>query len=253
MNPVLEEICRNGESDTPNGGSVVVHSSIWMSEGRLIQSLIRDLRPSVTLEVGLGYGVSALFICEALQEVGGQRHIVIDPMQNDSNNSWLGVGLYNLKRAGFESLIEFYEEPSFRVLPRLEAEGRSVDFAFIDGWTTLDFKLVDFFFIDRLLKVGGVVVVRAGKTPSGRKLNRFVATNLAYRPCGVFPERTESMTRGRRLLKRMLKINRIRSRLDPFLRPEIVTTDDELGLSEQLVAFRKEHDDRREWHFHCEF
>jgi hypothetical protein len=145
MNQVLEEIFRTGESETPNGGTVKVHSHVLMAEGRVLQSLVRELHPSVTLEVGLGYGVAALFICEALREVGGQRHIVIDPAQNDpppgQPRGWLGGGLHNTKGAGFESLIEFYEEPSFRVLPRLEAQGRVIDFAFVDGWTTFDFKM----------------------------------------------------------------------------------------------------------------
>jgi hypothetical protein len=255
MHQVLADIFRTGASETPNGGTVKVHSHVLMTEGHLLQSLVRELRPSVTLEVGLAYGVAALFICETLREVGGQCHIVIDPAQNEptSGQPWLGVGLYNLKRAGFESLIEFYAEPSFRVLPRLEAQGRVIDFAFVDGWTTFDFKLVDFFFIDRLLKVGGVVAMRAGDMPAGRKLYRYIATNLAYRVCGVFPARRESLLWRRRLWKRVLKSDRIRSSLQRLLRPEILIPDDELSLSTCLVAFRKEHEDNRKWNFHRQF
>jgi hypothetical protein len=252
MNQVLEELCCTGFSATPDGRKVEVHSNIGVEEGELLQSLIREFRSSVTLEVGLGYGTSALFICEALRDVGGQCHIVIDPMQNDPAESWRGVGLYNVKRAGFESLIEFYEEPSFQVLPRLQAQGRRIDFALIDGWPTFDFKLVDFFFIDRLLNVGGVVVVRPGTMPSGKKLTRFIATNLAYRPCGGFPG-PKSTSSAKRFLKNILTMKSLRPIFESVLKPEIMISDEELGLSEHLVAFRKEREDNRVWQFHHDF
>jgi len=38
-----------------------------------------------------------------------------------------------------------------------EAQGERIDFAFIDGAHTFDHVLVDFFYIDRMLNVGGIV------------------------------------------------------------------------------------------------
>ena len=87
MNHVLEEILTTGYSTTPGGGSVEIGSHITAVEGEFLQTLIRAERPSTTLEVGLGHGVSALFICDALQEVHGRQHIVIDPAQHASSLS----------------------------------------------------------------------------------------------------------------------------------------------------------------------
>jgi hypothetical protein len=55
-------------------------------------------------------------------------------------------------------MIELHEAPSFQVLPKLQADGLRIDFAFIDGCHTFDYAMVDFFYIDKMLRVGGVVV-----------------------------------------------------------------------------------------------
>jgi Methyltransferase domain len=171
--------------------------------------------------------------CEALKKSHGRQHIVIDPAQHasgpeavDSHGLWMprGVGLHNLQRAGFDDLIEFYKEPCYRVLARLETNNRIVDFAFIDGWTTFDYKLADYFLTDKLLRVGGIVVVRTGWTRAGMHVCRYVSSNLAYRPCGRIPD-------------------------EPAADP----ADDALGLANGMVAFRKEHEDTRRWKHHVEF
>jgi hypothetical protein len=72
-----------------------------------------------------------------------------------------------------------------RALAEIERSGQRVDFAFIDGWHTFDFALVDFFFIDRISSVGGVVVFDDANWPAIRKVCRFVKTNLGllHRGC----------------------------------------------------------------------
>jgi predicted O-methyltransferase YrrM len=39
---------------------------------------VRELRPELTLEIGFAYGVSTLFITEALRQNGRGHHIVVD-------------------------------------------------------------------------------------------------------------------------------------------------------------------------------
>jgi hypothetical protein len=80
MNPVLAEILDTGQVATPDGSTVPLNYNISAEEGATLQRLIRAVKPRVTLEIGFAYGVSTLFICEALAEVGGERHIVIDPL-----------------------------------------------------------------------------------------------------------------------------------------------------------------------------
>ena len=103
---------------------------------------------------------------------------MIDPQQHGP--SWRGIGLANVLRAGYGHFTRLIEEPSYRALPELERSGQHIDFAFIDGWHTFDFGLVDFFYIDRMLNVGGVVAFDDANWPAIRKLCRFVNTNLSY-------------------------------------------------------------------------
>jgi predicted O-methyltransferase YrrM len=182
MNPVLSEILRSRRALSPDGKrSIDVHSTISAAEGQMLSRLIAQRKPKISLEVGLAFGISALFICEALTDATAHpRHIVIDPAQN-APEYWSGVGLANLERAGYRGFVEFIEKPSQIALPELVAAGQKVDFAFIDGEHLFDHALVDFFFIDQLMNVGGVVVLDDASWPSLRRLARFIASNRNYK------------------------------------------------------------------------
>lgn len=117
--------------------------------------------------------------------MGGTKHIIIDPSQNfphgkGPKSGWEGIGLANLKRAGYSDLIEFHEATSFESLPALYARGERIDFAFVDGAHTFDYVLVDFFYIDKILAVGGCIVFDDLYYPSIRKVARYILTNLPY-------------------------------------------------------------------------
>src|SRR5262249_62210721 len=99
---------------------------------------------------------------------------------------------------GFTPLVEFHEQPSFRALARFEAEQRRFDFAFIDGFHTFDYALVDAFLVDRLLNVGGAVAFDDADWPSVRRVVRYVATNLAYTVHASMPPRHAAWSAPRR-------------------------------------------------------
>ena len=183
MNPVLKKILETGLVETAEGELREPRGPVSEEEGRLLQELVQQLKPKVSLEVGLACGVSAMFICDGLEQAGGGRHIVIDPNQEGdfSNRGWGRIGLLNLERAGHGDKIEFFNQPSHRALPQIEAQGRRIQFAFIDGWHTFDYVLVDFFYIDKMLDVGGVVVFDDVNWPAIRDVCRFVAKNCSYR------------------------------------------------------------------------
>jgi predicted O-methyltransferase YrrM len=259
MNPILSEMLATRRVQTREGSVVPLDSEISMAEGAALQGFILARRPRVTLEVGCAFGVSTLFICEALAEVGGQKHIVIDPHQE---HGWKGLGLYNTERAGFGSLIEFHGESSHRVLPALEAAGERVGVALIDGWHTFDYAMVDFFFVDRLLDTGGIVVLDdTAAYPAVRKLARYVATHRRYEvadtSAGTTPGRWLSRAVSGALSS--FPMRRLARRL---VRPEILRPDSVLGLPPgNFIAFRKIANDilgdgaagTRRWDQHGDF
>lgn len=251
MNSVLDEILRTGMVRSPGGELLDAYPvSIPEEKGEFLQKLIRSLQPTTCLEVGLAYGVSTLFICDALCGTANWRHIVIDP---DQRESWKDIGLHNLRSAGYESMIEFYEMPAHRALPQLDAQGRQIDFAFIDGWHTFDYTLVDFFFIDKLLKVGGLVVLDDTDWPSIRKLCRYITTNRAYTPLCMSDAPVTERSLKRRLVSLALRTPCISRTLPSMLQPELIETDVQLGLWGECIAFKKESEDTRLWDFHLPF
>jgi predicted O-methyltransferase YrrM len=254
VNAVLKEIVETGYTKTPEGESLRVHSSISTDEGLFLQELIRRFKPTLTLEIGLAFGVSALYICEALEKTSNARHTVIDPHQYLDpwgGNGWKGAGLYNLRQAGYGSMVDFIDLPSYQALPQLELSGQKIDFAFIDGWHTFDYSLIDFFYIDKMLRVDGIVVFDDADWPSIRKVCRYVLMNLSYE---VVPQASSpTFSKWWAFSWKVDCLNRILKVGDPFLKPELIRKDKDLGLQGNIVAFRKKSEDARKWDFHREF
>jgi hypothetical protein len=66
---------------------------------------------------------------------------VIDPFQE---TRFADRGLHVLEEAGVLELVEYHPDESQIVLPRLLAEGRRFDLAFVDGNHRFDAVFVDF-------------------------------------------------------------------------------------------------------------
>lgn len=239
MNEVLRDIVATGKVRRPDGALLDNTVGIPPDEGALLTRLLRELKPRISLEVGLAYGTSALYICDALAEVGAKKHYIIDPNQS---TEWQSIGIENLRRAGHGSLVELRERNSLEVLPQLVAEGVQLDFAFHDGWHVFDHTLADFVFIDRMLRVGGLLAFDDTTWPSMRKVLRYLVTNRAYTvvECLAAPHsRRDGLARMLQPLTRPLS---------GWFKPEISQPDGSLQLlpGSRCVVLRKEADDRRE-------
>jgi len=134
--------------------------------------------------------------------------------------------------------------PSHQALPRLEAAGLEIDFAFVDGAHWFDYVMVDFFCLDRMLKVGGVIVFDDANWPSVRKACRYVVANRAY---AVF--QTEGTVNGRRdsWARRLVTATPVvRDYFGRLAKPEIVRPDWKLQLpqsGDRYVALVKKAND----------
>ncbi|MEA5550656.1 class I SAM-dependent methyltransferase [Anabaena cylindrica UHCC 0172] len=236
MNPILQEALTTDHVKNENGEIIPLHSHIPRLQGEFLQQIIAELKPKVTLEVGLAYGISGLFICDQLKSNqteknhNNQRHIIIDPYQL---RDWQNIGLNNLKKAGYEAIIEFHDQPSHIVLPLLESQGVKIDFAFIDGMHTFDHTLVDFFNVDRLLNVGGILAIDDTNFPSVAKVCRFILTNRAYSVSHVLTSRDD--------------------RSPTFLKMMHILIKSQAVPQNRCIAFRKEAEDYRNWHFYEDF
>ncbi|MCP4508704.1 MAG: class I SAM-dependent methyltransferase [Fuerstiella sp.] len=107
------------------------------------------------MEIGLAFGVSSLYLCEALLRTGAVRHTIVDPYQH---RKWYGAGLPQLQEAGYESLIEFTEQHPHVLLPQMLDERKEhLDLCFLDGLKRFDLVLTNAFYLIKMLRPGGVI------------------------------------------------------------------------------------------------
>lgn len=148
--------------------------SVERRQGEALRDLAIAEDARQTVEVGLALGISALFLCQAvLPRAGG--HVAIDPFQQES---WNGAGLRTLREAGVADAVEVIEEESQLALPRLVREGRRFDFAFVDGDHRFEGVFLDLYFMTRLVRAGGLVVVDDMWMPAVRTAVAYVEHNL---------------------------------------------------------------------------
>src|SRR5215469_1984360 len=178
---VLARLLRDGEATSRADGSV--HSlfpvAVSAAEGQAIRRWVIAEHAAVTIEIGLGYGISALFACEGLLAVGSARarHVVIDPHQA---TRFSGLGLQFLDDAGLAGLIELHAEESQTVLPRLLGEGCRFDLAVVDGNHRFDAVFVDMYYLGRLLRPGSIIFLDAYQLPGVARAAAFFITNLGW-------------------------------------------------------------------------
>jgi len=145
----------------------------------LLRDLVISERAETVVEVGLAYGSSALAIGEALMSVGAARprHVVIDPLQA---TEWRNVGWQLLQSAGLESIIRLISQPSSMALPQLISEELTAGVAFVDGSHRFHEVFVDLYFLRKIVRPGGLLVVDDYCWPSVYTAARYFETNMGW-------------------------------------------------------------------------
>ena len=221
-NALLQSILESKMVADARGNTIQLDSNIAADEGRFLYDLVLQNNISDTLEVGMAYGVSSLYIAQAHKDsssksmaeaVNHPRHIAIDPYQS---TQWQGIGNLNLMRAGLGGICVHVEEVSHYALPRISQAGGEGKYGlvFIDGMHLYDFTLLDFFYADLLVHPGGFVVFDDALMPSVQRVIAYALSNRDY---------------------------------------EKIDLRDHINHVDRMVALRKVRDDGRKWDFHVEF
>lgn len=150
---------------------------------RLRDVLIAD-NARVVIEVGLAYGSSALAIGEALCSTAETKvsHIVIDPFQATAFDN---VGLDALNAAGLAPQTTFIADESSIALARLVHDAMTADAAFVDGSHRFHEVFVDLYFLRKLVRPGGLIVLDDTAWPSVAAALRYFDLNLGWKPVDV--------------------------------------------------------------------
>ena len=178
---LLERLVREGNLVARSDGTVrdLFPVAVSPAEGEALRRWVGHVGAERTIEIGLGYGISALFICEGLLMRGGSavRHVAVDPYQAAR---FANCGLQVLDEAGFADLVEFHAEGSEIALPKLLEEDRRFDLAFVDGNHRFDGVFLDLIYLGRLVRPGGIVFLDDFQLPAVAKAVSFVVTNLGW-------------------------------------------------------------------------
>jgi predicted O-methyltransferase YrrM len=148
------------------------------ADGRALADLVEAEAASRTIEVGFALGLSCLHICSGLMRAGagGATHVAIDPTEEAH---WRNAGRRLVERAGLEETVELIPEESQVALPRLFAQGRRFDLAWVDGDHRFDPAFVDLFWMHRLVEPGGLILVDDMWMPALRVAVAYFEANLA--------------------------------------------------------------------------
>jgi predicted O-methyltransferase YrrM len=179
---IIDEIRRQRTVTSADGKTYPIQKiPIDAAEGRFLSKFIAS-HPDIirTLEVGCAYGLSSLHIASALAGRQGAHHLIIDPFQS---TTWSGIGVANLDRAGVD-FYELLEELSEIALPQLLKDGARFDLVFIDGWHTFDQTLLDMYYANRLVRLGGYIIVDDANWASVSKAISYFAKYPCYEIAG---------------------------------------------------------------------
>ena len=178
---MIDRLVRDGSAVARSDGTH--HSlfpvAVYAAEGEALRDWVLHEGVGRTIEIGLGYGISALYICEGL--LGNPdpaiHHVAIDPYQA---TRFSDCGLQFLDEARVAKMVEHHVEESHVALARFLGEARSFDFAFVDGNHRFESVFVDLFYLGHLVRPGGIVFLDDYQLPAVARVTSFFATNLDW-------------------------------------------------------------------------
>ncbi len=178
LHPLLIEAYKTKKIKDIKGHQIDFHSGITQEEAEMMVKAINDNKPKVTLEVGMAMGSSAICFVDAASKLNPESlHYAIDPYQYAD---WGGVGVQLINDTGLNSNFKLIEGKTHEVFHYFLENKVKVDMAFIDGWHTFDYTFIDFFFIDKILKDGGILAMHDMYGLSKQKVLGFIKTHRDY-------------------------------------------------------------------------
>lgn len=154
----LDQIAGAKTTLAEGGTPVDLRCQINARYGRFLYVLVRMFQPARIIEIGMANGISSAYIAKAQNTYDKTRnaHTIIDPFES---SQWQNAGKALLKRLNLHHSVKVVEDYSLRAIPEMEKRGETFNFAFIDGNHCLDYTLSDLVLTDRVLHVGGLIVL----------------------------------------------------------------------------------------------
>ena len=243
MLETLQEIFRLGTIETNiQGERIELNSHTPKEQGLFLQKVYDKIKPKKSLEVGLALGISTLFILEKCREYNGDEkcHIIIEPF------SWGDAAIHNIRKEGLEKYIDVHNDFSDVVLPTLFLNKEKIQFAYVDTTKVFDTVLQDFYFIDKILDVGGVIVFDDATMGGINVVMRFINSLPHYEIFEKYEkiDVSRASNLGRWAFEKAISLIPFKEKYMPFYS---LKTGTQLGLNYKAIAFRKIAKDPRKW------
>lgn len=157
----------DGELHGLNGTCIFPELGMWLFD------LCRQLKPQNTLEIGLAYGYSTVYLLAAIRENGVGRHTAVDPFQSH----WHGIGRSQARRLGMSDSFRYVDEKSVPALVHFADRGETFELIYIDGNHRFDDAFVDFTLAAEVCATGGYIVLDDLSMPSIYRAVAFIRSN----------------------------------------------------------------------------
>jgi hypothetical protein len=142
----------------------------WGIQPSFLRLLMKTVNSdSLTLETGSGLSTVCLAIV-------GAQHICISPLAKEHDR----IRRYCNEHHISTDRIRFIPARSHAVLPTLDIGEGKLDFALIDGSHTFPEGIVDYYYVNEHLKVGGLLAIDDLSISSVGILHKFLITDPAY-------------------------------------------------------------------------
>lgn len=157
--------------------------SINDTQGKFLVRVIDRYKPKVMVELGFRYGISALWVQSAAHHPS--RHIIIDPYHHIPNPpKRFTIDEYIKKQKGV--MLE-ERVTSQEYLAGLLSKKTKVDMVLIDASQWFDSVVTDMYFVSRILRVRGIVVIRNIWSRPVRRAVMYYLKNLPFTIVGIAP------------------------------------------------------------------
>ena len=230
-----------------SGERISLHSHTSKEQGIFLQDIFDVVKPKRTVEVGFAYGISAMFILEKHRQMGASEgaHIVIEP-----DSYWGTAALHNIEKEGLGKYLQIRKDYSDKILTQLFHENYRIQYAYVDTTKQFDVVMQDFYFINKILDVEGVVILDdcGGGWPGVQRVARFINTLPHFKILATHNKIKITMKKriARFVLSFIIKMIPLKNRFYPTFN---FKTDEELGLDFSCIAFQKKYEDKREWNW----
>lgn len=176
LHPRLRRLFSEKKSLTGNGEEVGLSSAITAENASRLTQVVRESGAARAIEIGMAHGVSSISILHGMNPVGSMLTSV-DPFQS---SQWQGCGVRIISDEGFANRHQLLEQMNWFALPDLLRERRRFDFAYIDGDHSFACTFLDFFYLDKMLEVGGIIGFNDCGMRSVQRVVSYLKANLEY-------------------------------------------------------------------------